>query len=129
MSSVNAQAVEYSNTIGVDQIKVTPAAEAKISELLAEADDEIEAVRIFVAGGGCSGMTYGMTFTDGSTEYDSVLEGDGYRIYVDAVALNYLNGCEIDFASHGVNQTFVFNNVFRAVGGSGGCAGCGGGGF
>ena len=40
-------------------------------------DDDIEAVRIYVAGGGCAGMTYGMTFTDRRTGYDRVYEGDG----------------------------------------------------
>jgi iron-sulfur cluster assembly accessory protein len=129
MSTATAHAMDYSSTIGDDQISITPGAQAKIAELLAGADDDIEAVRIFVSGGGCSGMTYGMTYTDSRTEYDSVLEGDGFRIVVDAVALNYLQGCEIDFVTRGVNQTFVFNNVFQAVGGSGTCGGCGGGGF
>jgi iron-sulfur cluster insertion protein len=125
MSSANTAAAPEG--IGEETIRVTPAAQAKFVELLAEADDEITAIRIFVSGGGCSGMTYGMTYTDTITPYDRALQGEGYTLLVDAVALNYLDGCEIDFSSRGVNQSFVFNNVFRAVGGSGACGGCGGG--
>lgn len=105
-------------------LQLTLAAQGKIAELLAETDAEANMIRIFVDGGGCGGMSYGMTFSDGVTEYDTVLEGSGYKVAVDAVALNYLRGAEIDFT----NDTFVFNNVFQSVGGSGSCGGCGGGG-
>ena len=45
---------------------------------------------------------------------------------VDPIALCYLQGAEVDYVDDGVNTSFVFNNVFRAVGGSGACGGCGG---
>ncbi len=70
-------------------------------------------------------MTYGMTFTDRRSEYDKVLEGEGYRFYVDVVALAYLRGVEIDFVSRETGATFVFNNVFQTTGGSGLCGACG----
>jgi iron-sulfur cluster insertion protein len=118
--------IEYSTRVGDSELRLTPAAQAKFAEIMAGADDEIAGIRVFVAGGGCSGMTYDMTYTDGTDNgYDRVLEGPGFKIYVDAVALNYLQGSEIDFR----DSTFVFNNVFQAVGGSGTCGGCGGGGF
>jgi iron-sulfur cluster assembly accessory protein len=120
--------IEYPVRIGDAEIRLTPAARAKFAELLADADAaEVAGIRVFVSGGGCGGMTYGMTYAEATAgnHYDSVLEGPGLRIYVDAVALNYLQGCEIDFR----NSSFVFNKVFQAVGGSGTCGGCGGGGF
>jgi iron-sulfur cluster insertion protein len=120
------QAIEYSTRIGESEMRLTPTAQAKIAELLANADDEVAGIRLFVSGGGCNGMTYGMTYADGATDNsDGVIEGPGYRIYVDPVAFNYLQGCEIDFR----NSSFVFNKVFQAVGGKGTCGGCGGGGF
>lgn len=120
-------AIEYSPRIGDAEMRLTPAAQTKLVELLAEADSEITGIRVFVAGGGCGGMSYGMTYADNTADndYDSVLEGPGFKVYVDAVALNYLQGCEIDFR----DESFVFNKVFQAVGGSGTCGGCGGGGF
>lgn len=106
-------------------INLTETAVLKMAELLTDADDGIEAVRLYVTGGGCDGMTYGMTFTDNCTEYDGVLESNGFKLYVDSVALSYLKGVEIDYAERDTGASFVFNNVFAATGGSGTCGACG----
>ncbi len=116
----------YSTEITPAQLQLTPTAATKLAELLAAADPDIDGVRVFVAGGGCGGMSYGMTYAERVTAYDSVATGPGYKLVVDSVALNFLHGCEIDFAG----ESFIFNNVFQVVGGSGTCGGCaGGGGF
>ena len=118
--------MEYSSTLSESDINVSPVAGEQLQRLISGMeDDDIEAVRIYVAGGGCSGMTYGMTFTDRRTDYDRVYEGDGYRVYVDAVALNYIRGVEIDFVTRETGSTFVFNNVFQATGGASTCGACG----
>ena len=118
--------MEYRGTLSTNDVKVSAVASEQFQRLLSGVDDDdIEAVRIYVAGGGCAGMTYGMTFTDRRTGYDRVYEGDGYRVYIDAVALNYLQGVEIDFVTRETGSTFVFNNVFQATGGSGTCGACG----
>ena len=108
-----------------EQINITPAARGKFISLLDEADDKILGVRVYVAGGGCNGMQYGMTFADEQTAYDYELKDDNLSLLIDPVALNYMQGAEIDFVDDGVNATFVFNNVFQSVGGSGSCGGCG----
>ena len=116
----------YSSTLSESDVKVSAVAGEQLQRLISQIeDDDIEAVRIYVAGGGCSGMTYGMTFTDRRTDYDRVYQGDGYRVYVDAVALNYLKGAEIDFVTREAGSTFVFNNVFQATDGAGTCGACG----
>ena len=116
----------FSQEMAPEDIVVTEAAGAQLSRLFGEVDDDdIEAVRIYVAGGGCGGMTYGMTFTDRRSQFDKVYKGDGFDIYVDAVALNYLRGVEIDYESRDTGAIFVFNNVFQATGGSGVCSACG----
>lgn len=116
----------YRERVAEGDISLTPAARRQLSELCEQVDDdEVEAVRIYVAGGGCSGMTYGMTFTDRRTPWDKVLTEQGFDVYVDAVAFGYLRGVEIDFVTRPTGASFVFNNVFAATGGSGGCAGCG----
>ena len=118
--------MEYPGTLSENEIKVSAGAGEQLQRLISGVeDDDVEAIRIYVAGGGCSGMTYGMTFTDRRTGYDRVYEGDGYRVYVDAVALNYLKGVEIDFVTRETGSTFVFNNVFQATGGAGTCGACG----
>lgn len=128
MMNANA-ALAYPSSLGESEMRLSAEAQRKMAALMADADPEVTGIRVFVSGGGCGGMSYGMTYAVDQTLQDSVLEGEGFRLVVDPVALNYLRGCEIDFRSDGINATFVFNNVFEAVGGSGGCAGCGGGGF
>jgi iron-sulfur cluster insertion protein len=107
-----------------DEIKVSPEA---VEQLIAitEKEDDVNGVRIFVSGGGCGGMTYGMTFVEQPNEFDCVLESNGMKIYVDAVALGFLEGVEIDFKTQGVNKSFVFKNVFANTGGAGTCGACG----
>ena len=117
---------EYSTRISARELALTDAAQVELSSLYGQVDDdEIEAVRIYVTGGGCTGMTYGMTFTDRRMPYDKILANDGFDIYVDAIALGYLEGAEIDYVSRPTGASFVFNNVFVATGGSGMCSGCG----
>lgn len=119
-------AMAFDNQISELDIRLTPVAQEQMANLLAQVDDdEIQAVRVFVSGGGCGGMTYGMTFTDRKTEYDCVQELDGVRMYVDVVALNYLKGVEIDYVDRPMGASFVFNNVFATTGGAGVCSACG----
>jgi iron-sulfur cluster assembly accessory protein len=112
------------NTQLTDQVKVSDEA---VKQLLAltESEDGVNGVRIFVSGGGCGGMSYGMTFVDQATPYDTTLEKDGLKVHVDAVALGFLEGVEIDYQSDGPNASFVFKNVFANTGGGGTCGGCG----
>ena len=117
-------AVAYPTQLFEADLRLTPAARTKIAELVADPDAGTNLIRIFVAGGGCGGMGYGMTFAEDTTDTDSIIEADGFRVAVDPVALNYLLGAEIYFSP----GTFVCNNVFQSVGGSGRCGGCGGGG-
>ena len=107
-----------------DEIKVSPEAVEQLIAITANEDD-VTGVRIFVSGGGCGGMTYGMTLVEQPGKFDCVLENDGLNLYVDAVALGFLEGVEIDYKTQGVNKSFVFKNVFAKSGGSGTCGACG----
>ena len=118
---------EFNQALSDSDLAVTPPAREKIADLVSETDG-VGAVRIYVAGGGCSGMNYGMTFAEDLDAGDCVLDGDdSFKLVVDPVALAFLHGAEIDYKDDGVNASFVFNNVFQAVGGSGSCGGCSGG--
>jgi len=127
-----SQAAQQSATDGFSAelaesiLALTPSAREKMSELITQAeDDDLKAIRVFVSGGGCGGMGYGMTFTDSQTEYDCVRKEDGFDLYVDAVAMNYLRGVEIDYVERPTGASFVFNNAFAMTGGSGTCGACG----
>ena len=112
------------NNVVADQIVITDEAHAQIKSLV-EDEDDVEGVRIYVAGGGCGGMSYSMTFATEQYPTDCVKEQDGLKIFVDIVALHYLEGVEIDYQTNETGASFVFKNVFQAVGGAGMCAGCG----
>ena len=119
----------YATELSDDDITVTEAARTTLASLLDEADEEeVTAIRLYVQGGGCGGMGYSMTYSDTLFETDSVLDGDRFKLVVDPIALNFLRGCEIDYAADGLNSSFVFKNAFSSTGGSGRCSGCGGGG-
>ena len=119
-------AQSFNSALTTSDINISEAAAEKLKELFVDVGDEMEAIRIFVSGGGCGGMTYGMTFSDEKTAFDSVLDAGDYKVYVDTVAINYMRGVEIDFVDKGMGEaSFVFNNVFSATGGSGACGACG----
>lgn len=108
-------------------LNITVAAQSKLAELLSDAGDEVQAVRVFVSGGGCSGVNYGMTYTDQITAQDHLIDGQGVKIVVDAVAFGYLMGAEIDFVNDSMNPSFVFRNTVNTTTKSSGGGGCGGG--
>jgi len=116
----------FSTDLTGNDVRLTARARDQLSRLLAQVDDdEIQAVRVFVTGGGCGGMTYGMTFTDSATEFDCIIEEDGFALYIDTVALNFMRGVEIDFVERPTGASFVFNNAFAATSTGGACGGCG----
>jgi iron-sulfur cluster insertion protein len=122
-----AAAGGFSMGLQESDLALTDAAREKMCELITQAeDDDLKAIRVFVSGGGCGGMGYGMTFTDSLAEYDCTRKEEGFEIYVDAVALNFLRGVEIDYVERPTGASFVFNNAFSMSGGSGTCGGCGG---
>lgn len=117
---------EYQHNLSDSDVEVTAIAREKISALLTDADEQMAGVRIYVSGGGCSGMNYGMTFAQQQQATDSIMSDDnGFRLVIDPVALSFLRGAQVDYVDDEMNSTFVFNNVFQAVGGSGSCGGCG----
>jgi iron-sulfur cluster insertion protein len=121
-----SSAAAFNPQMTESDVRITAKAREQLGRLLAQVDDdEIEAVRVFVTGGGCGGMTYGMTFTDRHSPYDCVLQDGEVKLYIDAVALNYLRGVEIDYVERPMGASFIFNNVFQSTGGSGTCRACG----
>ena len=111
--------------LSVSDLEVTQSAQDKLFEIISQTDEEVSAIRIYISGGGCGGLSYGMTFTEEKSPFDTTLQFDGFSILVDVVALNYLRGAQIDYIQETGRERFVFNNVFAETGGSGTCGGCG----
>lgn len=111
------------------ELTLTQSAQTKMGELFRQVDDNIQGVRVFATAGGCSGIGFGMTFTDVVNDDDGVLPFDGFKVIVDDGTLEHLRGVEIDFVDQDDgNATFVFNNLPHVGGGCGSCGSASGGG-
>ena len=117
----------FETNITGDTMQITDIALEKMTELLGQVEEDVAGIRVFVHGGGCSGLSYGMTYAEEKLDTDARLGNEECNILVDPVALGYLQGCEIDYRDGPTGASFIFNNVFKSVGGSGACGGCGGG--
>ncbi len=104
------------------ELTLTQPAQTKMSDLFRQVDDNVQGVRVFATAGGCSGISFGMTFTDVINDDDGVLAFDGFKVIVDDGTLEYLRGVEIDFVDQDDgNATFVFNNLPQTGGSCGSC--------
>ncbi|MDE3076361.1 MAG: iron-sulfur cluster insertion protein ErpA [Chloroflexota bacterium] len=103
-------------------ILLTRAAAEKVNDLLQkEGLKGQKDLRVFVQGGGCAGLSYGMVFDEADADGgDLVTEASGVRIIIDAMSASYLSGTEIDYVDGLMGQGFTFSNPNA----KGGCA-CG----
>jgi len=91
-------------------ITLLPSAVNKFRALLAERNLPDHALRVFVAGGGCSGMQYGMALEREGGEFDHVFEQGGVRVLVDATSMMYLAGATIDYVDNLMGGGFRIEN-------------------
>ncbi|MGC8536390.1 MAG: HesB/IscA family protein [Rhizomicrobium sp.] len=91
-------------------VRLTEAAAARIREIIAEADGRYLGVRVGVTNGGCAGMSYTMDYAEAPGTYDEVVEDNGVKIFIDAKAVLFLLGTEMDFVQEKFGARFVFNN-------------------
>ena len=90
-------------------ISISSAAAAHVSEQLADRGHGI-GIRVGVKTTGCSGMAYVLEFVDKLEVGDEIFEEQGVKIIVDPKSLVYIDGTEMDFVKHGVNEGFEFKN-------------------
>lgn len=120
-------------------ITLTPRASSELKELMSSQENPNAALRVWVAGGGCSGLSYGMALDESEPEQgDNVYEEDGVRIYVDPMSLGYMDGSVVDYIDDDMGGGFKIENPnavsscgcgssFQAEDGAGGSGGgCGG---
>ena len=91
-------------------ITITENVDTKIAEILQEESDPNASLRVFVQGGGCSGMSYGFTLETEQNEDDFVIEQQGVKYLVDAMSMQYLQGATIDFKEDFEGANFVIQN-------------------
>jgi iron-sulfur cluster insertion protein len=91
-------------------ITVTEQAVAKLQDILAEESNPALKLRVFVQGGGCSGMQYGFTLDETQNEDDWNLDISGVTVLVDSMSGGYLQGAEIDYKEDVYGATFSIKN-------------------
>lgn len=92
-------------------LKLSNSAENKLRELLDEKQKPDQGLRVYVQGGGCAGMSYGMEFDDNVRDFDEVIEQNGLRIIVDKFSMKYIQGSEIEYTDEGLmGGSFSVNN-------------------
>jgi len=91
-------------------VNLTPAAAEKLSGIMSQKGMvDSHALRVFVKGGGCGGMQYGMTF-DQARDGDEVYEQHGLRVIVDSTSLFYIDGANIDYVDNLMGGGFHIDN-------------------
>ena len=91
-------------------ITVSETAVAKLQDILAEENNPKLKLRVFVQGGGCSGMQYGFTLDEEQAEDDWDLEINGMHVLVDSMSGGYLQGAEIDYKDDVMGSSFSIKN-------------------
>ncbi len=102
--------IESPQTQADEGINLLPGAAAKIRSLLQERSLTTHGLRVFVAGGGCSGMQYGMAIEPEAGEMDSVFEAEGVKVFIDPTSMMYLAGSTIDYVDNLMGGGFRIDN-------------------
>jgi iron-sulfur cluster assembly protein len=119
-------------------ISLTEAAAEKLDGIMREKGvRESHALRVFVSGGGCSGLQYGMTFDPNPRDVDTVFMQHGVRVVIDPQSLRYMEGATIDFVDSLMGGGFHIENPnavsscgcgssfkTKDQAGAGGCSSC-----
>jgi iron-sulfur cluster assembly protein len=90
-------------------VSLTPAAAERVQSFLARRGHGV-GLRLGVKKTGCSGFAYVVSYADDVGSADVVFEDRGVKVIVDAESLRYVDGTEIDFTRHGLNEAFKFRN-------------------
>jgi iron-sulfur cluster insertion protein len=92
-------------------VEISESAKAKIIDLLSEENNPNLSLRTFVQGGGCSGFSYGFTFDEEQNEDDfEVPLTDKWKVLIDAMSMQYLQGAEIDYKDDLTGSQFTIKN-------------------
>ena len=89
---------------------LTQAAADRLSHILESRQQGASGVRIGVKNGGCAGMSYTMEYYDEPGKLDEIVEDKGVTLAIDAKAVLFLLGAEMDYKESRLNSGFVFSN-------------------
>jgi len=91
-------------------ITLTPAAEARIADLMARAPDDAIGVKLSTPRRGCSGLAYSVDYVTSEVAFDEKIITPGGTFYVDGGSILYLIGSTMDWVEDDFAAGFVFTN-------------------
>lgn len=91
-------------------IELTDSAKAKIVKILEAESTPGLYLRTYIEGGGCSGFNYGFALEETKDESDWEFEAGPFKVLVDPVSMQYLEGAVIDFKKDLMSESFVIKN-------------------
>ncbi len=99
-------------------VTVSEGAAKKLNSLIEESGFKTPFVRVAVKGGGCSGLSYDLSFDTDQQTGDTLAENNGVKILIDMKSLLYLFGTELDFSDglNGKGFQFINPNASRTCG-------------
>lgn len=96
--------------VATELVELTPLAAEKLQAIMNEKNLNEHGLRVFIAGGGCSGFQYGMAFENTMEEGDFVFSSHGVRLYVDPASAMYLEGASVDYVDSLMGGGFRIEN-------------------
>jgi iron-sulfur cluster insertion protein len=91
-------------------VSFTPAAIAKVAAMIAEDGNPKLKLRIYVTGGGCSGLQYGFAFDETAGDEDYCIDQGEVGLLVDSMSMQYLQGSEVGYADDLEGARFIIKN-------------------
>jgi len=96
-------------------MQLDESAVTKLKDLLIEEQNPNLKLRVFVQGGGCSGMQYGFTFDEEQSDDDFDFNFDNITVLVDSMSMDYLRGANIRYNDDVMGASFVIDNPQAAT--------------
>ena len=91
-------------------VSLTPAAAARVQEIMGKAEKPYAGLRVGVKNGGCAGQEYVLEYADAANPLDEVVEDNGVTILIEPKAVLFLIGTVIDYETTKLSAKFVFRN-------------------
>jgi iron-sulfur cluster assembly protein len=110
MEQQSNQGGSWSLMIEQATVSLTGDAMSQLKSLLEKEGNPELALRVFVSGGGCSGLQYGMAFDDNVRPGDELVEHEGVRVVIDDFSAPYIRGSEIDYVDSLMGAGFTVHN-------------------
>jgi iron-sulfur cluster assembly protein len=91
-------------------VLLTPSAEARVANLMAQAPEGTIGVKLSTPRRGCSGLAYSVDYVSEADPFDEKIETPGGAFYIDSGSVLYLIGSTMDWVEDDFTAGFVFNN-------------------